>query len=137
MQYRPHHTAISVRNIENSLKFYSDLGFKEIHRWVADDDSLTIVQMKLSEYQLEIFAYANNGSIEKVEFEYANNLNDLGVKHMALRVDNLNDALKDLRKKGYANDSTEIKHGRTMVDYFFVQDPDGVWVEVVEDNRGY
>lgn len=137
MNYRHHHAAISVRNLGNSLKFYQDLGYKEVHRWVADDESLTIVHLKLDDAYLEIFWYVKNEQNEPVDYEYANNLEDIGVKHIALQVESLEDALSDLKAKGYADDSTELRQGRTNVRYFFIKDPDNVWVEIIEDKREY
>lgn len=137
MNYKHHHAAISVRNLENSLKFYQDLGYEEVHRWIAEDESLTIVHLKLSDAYLEIFWYAKNAQNDPLNYEYANNLEDIGVKHIALQVENLEEALGDLRVKGHADDSTKVKQGRTNVRYFFIKDPDDVWVEIIEDKRGY
>jgi len=40
-----------------------------------------------------------------------------------------------LRAKGLADENTSITVGRTKVSYFFIKDPDGVWVEIVKDDR--
>ena len=137
MNYKPHHTAISVRNLEESLEFYKKLGYQQVHQWDAEDGSLAIVHLKLGESFMEVFAYAQNQDSELANFDYANNLEEIGVKHIALQVDNLHNALQDLREKGLADDKTVIREGRTKVSYLFIQDPDGVWVEIVEDKRGY
>ena len=71
-----------------------------------------------------------------MNYEYANNLKDIGVKHIALDADgDIEAALADLKTKGLASDDTKITFGRTKVSYFFIQDPDGVWVEIVKDDR--
>lgn len=49
--------------------------------------------------------------------------------------DDIEAALEDMKAKGYANDDTKIRFVRTKLGYFFVQDPDGVWVEFVKDDR--
>lgn len=137
MNYLPHHTAISVRNLQNSLDFYESFGFKQVHRWISDDKLLTIIHLKLGTIFLEIFYYAKNDSTSELDLSYANNLEEVGVKHLALQVEDIDEALADLKVKGYADDSTEIREGRTKVTYFFIKDPDGVWVEIVEDKRSY
>ncbi len=137
MKYTLHHPAISVRNLEASLKFYETFGYRQVHYWEAEDKSLIIVHLKLGESFLEIFAYTHNQSMPLVDYEYANNLGEIGAKHIALRADDIVATLEELKQKGLADDTTEIKQGRTNVTYFFIKDPDGIWVEFIEDRRGY
>lgn len=135
MNYQQHHTAISVRNLGKSLDFYKALGYEQVHRYDEADGSLSIVHLKLGNSFLEIFVYKKNENEPPVNYQYANNLEDIGVKHIALRADDIEAALEDMKAKGFANDDTKITFGRTKVSYFFIQDPDGVWVEFVKDDR--
>lgn len=135
MNLRPHHTAITVRDLQKSQAFYEILGYEQVHKYEEDDGSMSIVHLKLGDSFLEIFYYPKNKDKPALELEYANNLEDIGVKHIALWTDDIEASLKDLREKGLANDKTEITVGRTKVSYFFIKDPDGVWVEIVKDDR--
>ncbi len=132
-----HHTAISVRDVEVSKQFYESLGFSEVHRWSADDQSIVIVQMKIDGAILELFQYAENKDAEPLSLDVANDLPKLGVKHFGIKVDDVNTAFKDMKQDGYEIGNDKVQNGRTKIDYFFVKDPDGMWVEIVQDDRGY
>ena len=135
--YTFHHIAISVRNLSTSLVFYEKLGFREVHRWGADDGSLIIVHLKLGGVVLEVFAYAQNAQATQPQLEVANNLEVVGVKHFGLQVRNVHVKFDEMKQAGYEVNSPEVKAGRTDIDYFFIKDPDGMWVEIVQDKRGY
>lgn len=41
MQYRLHHTAISVRNLEESVAIYEALGYRKVHQYDEEDGSMS------------------------------------------------------------------------------------------------
>ena len=137
MENKFHHVALSVRNIAATQRFYEQLGFRQVHRWDAEDNSLTIVHLKLHSVVLELFAYAVNTDDEALRLEVANNLTQIGVKHVGLQVDDVETCLQEMITAGYETNKPEVTKGRTNVDYFFIKDPDGIWVEIVQDDRGY
>ena len=134
MTLLPHHTALSVRDIKKSVDFYTELGYQEVHRFSKDDNSLVTVHLKLGQSFIELFCFSKNINKPKLAIDRAESL---GVKHIALATTNIRRTLSAMKENGLAEEDTEISQGKTNIEYFFIRDPDGIWVEIVEDNRGY
>lgn len=134
MKYRPHHTAISVRNLDASLAFYTALGFTEVNR--AAFDGATLVHLQLDEYAVELFAYEKNKDLAPLEPGFGNDLDILGLKHLALATDDIHAALEDLRDRGLADETIEVEAlPNGTAQWIFIQDPDGLWVEFIQEDR--
>jgi glyoxylase I family protein len=131
-----HHVAISVRDLSKSKDFYQDLGFKEVHRWEAEDNKLTIAQLKLGNVILELSEFKENMIKDQIIIDDISK-RELGLMHFGLRVSNVRDVYKKMLKEGFVMRDPGVKKGRTGIDYFFIIDPDGMWVEIVQDDRNY
>lgn len=130
-----HHTAVSVIDLNVTIEFYSIFGFKEVARWVAPDNKLRIVHLKLGEFILELFNYTEYKIPRSFGDDLYQDLQQIGVRHLALRVENIEEIRKLLTKKDLCNYDTQIILGRTGIRYFFIQDPNKIFVEIVEDKR--
>ena len=130
-----HHVALTVSDTEASIKFYAVFGLKPILEWQSDNKDLVITHLKSGDIFLELFCYAKNAAaLSRNE----NDLTQLGIKHFALKVESIEVARKFILTTGLAKEENiEIKQGRTGIVYFFIQDPDGNWVEIVEDKRNF
>jgi glyoxylase I family protein len=135
--YRFHHVCLSVTNRERSVKFYELLGFKQVHLWEADDNNLSITHLRLGGMMLELFCYADYHPAPGSIHETSTDLPVIGTKHFGLRVDSIEAARADLVEKGIAPEDVQIKQGRTGPRIFFISDPDGILVEIAEDNREF
>ncbi|MEV2241730.1 VOC family protein [Micromonospora sp. NPDC049891] len=134
MRLITHHVAISVRDLDRTTQFYGDLGFRTSVLWESKDGSLRLAHLTSEAgIVLEAFEYSTNGDSARPQFGVGNDLPTLGVKHFGFHVDNLEAVHRDLAERGY--EVTQIQHGRTGIDYFFVADPDGIWVEFVHETR--
>lgn len=131
-----HHCALSVRDLGKSVDFYHCFGFQPVLIWKSPDEALHIAHLRLKEQDtiLELFWYAKNACLPSEEQSVGNDLERVGVKHLALKVASLSEAKRFLSDHGLPQGS-DIVHGRTGIDYFFVRDPDGLWLEIVEDHR--
>lgn len=126
------HVAISVTNAEKSIEFYKKFGFEELKSWKAEDESIKINMLKLNNTVLEMFCYKEYTKLPETAKTTATDLPVLGTKHFALGVENIEQAKEFVIKNEIAND-IEIKVGRLGKPYFFIKDPDGILVEIIEN----
>lgn len=125
------HYAISVGDVEKSIEFYSKLDFDLLKDWKADDGSVRIVHMMNGDFILEMFCYPDS---EKLP-DFVENLNDdlkvKGAKHLGLWVKDLESAADYLLQVGVLKSKPTISQGRMGRPYFFIKDPNGIFVEII------
>lgn len=127
------HVAISVTNVLESIEFYKKFGFKEFKSWEEEDKSIKIKMLKLNNTVLEIFCYKHYSDLPETAKSTATDLKVLGTKHFALGVENIEQAKDYILKNEIANE-IEIKVGRLGKPYFFIKDPDGILIEIIEED---
>ncbi len=120
--------------MQASIDFYQALGFKQFHSWQADDASLQITHLKLEQITLELFCYHNNKPAPDHSHTIETDLHHIGVKHFGLQTTDIQKTKSQLEQQGLAN-NIQIQHGRTGIDYFFIKDPNGILLEIVQDDR--
>ncbi len=133
MEFNIHHVAISVSDIQKAIEFYLLFGFKEVASY--KDENLEIKHLYLNGFILEVFSFKDYK--EREIFNLWDDLKILGVKHFALKVDDIEKARDFFIEKGIISEDTKISKGRTGILYFFVKDPDGNFVEIVQDDRSF
>lgn len=123
---RIHHVAIICSDFERSKRFYVDtLGFKvvrEIRRHKRNSTKLDL--MVGDEYQIELFSFPN--PLRRLSHPEA-----CGLRHLAFEVDNLDEAVENLRRKGVEVESIRLDE-TTGKKFTFFQDPDEVPIEIYE-----
>lgn len=127
------HVAISVADIDRSIEFYKKFGFQEFKLWKAEDDSIKINMLKLNNTVLEIFCYKEYIKLPETAKTTATDLPILGTKHFALGVDDIEKA-KEFVIQNDICENIDIKRGRLGKQYFFINDPDGILVEIIEND---
>lgn len=124
-----HHIAISVRNLDNSIYFYKDIfEFEEVKRFEREDLGGKAVFLKLDDMLIEIWEFRDK--IQNKD-DYSN-LNILGIKHIAFQVDNIDKKYDEIKSKNIK--ITEIKLGASGARYCFLEDPDGIPIELYEQS---
>lgn len=126
------HYAISVKNIERSVEFYKKLDFRVEKEWSAPDKSLSITHMKNGEFILELFCYKQYTNMPYTAFVLNEDLPVIGSKHIGFYVDDLKEVQEYLKGIGLIKKEIEIKTGRLGRSYFFISDPDGILIEIIE-----
>lgn len=134
MEFSFHHVALTVSDIEQSVAFYRRLGMAEVARYEEEDDSMKIVQLKFGGAILELFWFKDREQLPDHAHELGTDLRVIGTKHFGLKVDDLGQAVAHLNELGVDIVSSP-KTGRTGVQYCFFRDPDGILVEVSQDDR--
>ncbi|MDQ6992306.1 MAG: VOC family protein [Mariprofundus sp.] len=129
-----HHVALSVENLDASIAFYGVFGFLEVYRWHAEQGDLCIVHLKQGEALLELFCFKKADAAPDSSHTLSRDLPRIGIKHFALSVGDIYAAKGHLQQLGLA-EGVDVVKGRTGVEYFFLKDPSGILLEVVQDKR--
>lgn len=132
--YKPHHIAFSVSDSSVSVDFYKKLGFEELSFWQAEDKSLSITHLNLNGLILELFCYAASQPAPESIHATHTDLPIIGTKHFGLKAESIETARADLAAKGIVAADIEIKQGK-WYKYFFIEDPDGILVEITDESR--
>lgn len=125
------HYAISVGDADRSIAFYEKLEFSVIKDYRADDGTVRIVQMQNGNFILELFAYPDSGQLPDFVDTLGTDLKVKGAKHLGLQVADVKKAAEYLTEAGLVTEKPVICEGRLGRPYFFIKDPDGIFVEII------
>ncbi len=125
------HTMIRVLDLDKSTAFYDKaFGLKESHR--LDFEDFALVYLRNDENDVELELTLNKG--QKQPYGHGD-----GYGHIAVCVDDL--AAEQARFRELGMDTTDIVEfapdGNLLARFFFVKDPDGYEIEVLERHGHY
>jgi lactoylglutathione lyase len=126
--YRYLHTMLRVKNLDESVAFYTHLlGMKELRRREVPD----------GKYTLAFIGYGDEATHTVLELTYNWGKDDgyeLGTAfgHLAIGVPNVAEACERIRKAGgrVVREPGPVKFGTTII--AFIEDPDGYKIELIE-----
>lgn len=128
---KPIHTMVRVLDEQRSVDFYNAaFGLGVVDRLIFDDFTLVFLRNATVDFELELTI--NHGRTEPYT-------HGTGYGHLALLADDIE--VEHARLAGLGLDPTPIKElhsdGKLAVKFFFVQDPDGYKIEVVQRHGRY
>ncbi|ASS76244.1 glyoxalase [Tumebacillus algifaecis] len=123
------HVGLMVRDIETSIKFYTEVLGMELHGRLTHTNG--VIQL----------AFLGFPGAEQTELELIQGYNDDlpqegKVHHLALNVDHLETEIERLRQLDVTLIDQEITTLPNGNRYFFFAGPDGEWLELFEVNQG-
>lgn len=139
------HTGITVKNLENSVKFYRDIVGLELvlppTEEIKSEDTdkgiglngitLRVAVFKVGNSSLELLEYKSPESQLKESIK----ANDLGAMHVAFEVEDIYEKKAEMEKQGVVFNSEPmiIEEGPLKGwKWVYFKDPDGITMELVE-----
>ncbi|MEZ7981145.1 MAG: VOC family protein [Myxococcota bacterium] len=120
------HSMIRVFDLERSMDFYREaFGLALVERLDFDDFTLAYLRNAESEFELELTWNHD----QEVPYEHGS-----GYGHLAVTVDDVEEEHARFEAKGLApRKLVSMEHaGKQLARIFFVQDPDGYEIEVIQ-----
>jgi catechol 2,3-dioxygenase-like lactoylglutathione lyase family enzyme len=126
------HIGISISNLDRSIEFYTRMfGFKceRIIEMPMGNGRIALLQKE--GFTIEMFGYSNALPLPDDRKIPTTDLKTMGVKHFAIRVNDIMGAADFLKKNGVEFISEPAVGARNWR-RFFVKDPDGIPLELTE-----
>ncbi|HUI86525.1 MAG TPA: VOC family protein [Nitrososphaerales archaeon] len=126
MEAKFYYVGIRVKDIDESVKFYSKLlGMKETERHTIEATKGTVAGLKSSDGKLDLeLNHYDRGSPYYVKYAAGE-----GLDHLAFGVADLDAVLRRAKKLGYTA-IHEVKTEKSR--WAYVEDPNGIWIELFQ-----
>ena len=127
------HVGIAVNNLEETLKFYEEvLGLKCEGTELVEEQKVKVAFLPVGDTELELLeSTTEDGPIAKF---IAKNGGRGGIQHVAVRVDNIENAIEEVKAKGYKmiDDTPRYGAGNARIAFCHPKGTDGVLLELSE-----
>lgn len=124
------HTMLRVRDLDASLKFYTDiLGMRLIRKNDYPEGKFTLAFVG--------YGPEETNTVLELTYNYGDNEYEIGTAfgHIALETSDIYETTEMLRSGGaeIVREPGPMKHGKTHI--AFIKDPDGYLIELVQPSR--
>ena len=127
------HIGIAVNNLEETLKFYEEvLGLKCEGTELVEEQKVKVAFLPVGDTELELLeSTTEDGPIAKF---IAKNGGRGGIQHVAVRVDNIENAIEEVKAKGYKmiDETPRYGAGNARIAFCHPKGTDGVLLELSE-----
>ncbi|MGL5313248.1 MAG: methylmalonyl-CoA epimerase [Peptostreptococcaceae bacterium] len=127
------HIGIAVNNLEDSLKFYEDiLNLKCEGQEVVEEQKVKVAFLPVGDTEIELLeTTTEDGPIAKF---IEKNGGRGGVQHIAVRVENIEKAIEEVKSKGYRmiDEVPRYGAGNARIAFCHPKGTDGVLLELTE-----
>ncbi len=126
------HIGVAVKSAEEASKMFSDVLKLETEEELLEDRKLKVVMVKIGESRVELLEDLDpNGTVSKFIEKRGE-----GLHHMALEVSNVNEAVEEMKEKGYrVLSEPKAGAGNTVVAFVHPKDTHGILLELVERRK--
>lgn len=125
------HIGIAVKNMEESLAFYRDtLGISAGGTEIIEDQKVKVAFLPLGDTELELLESTSpDGPVAKFIEKRGE-----GIQHIALRVENIEEALKELKEKGFQLIDQKPRYGagNAKIAFLHPKATGGILLEISE-----
>ena len=128
------HLGLACRSVEAAEKFYSDvLGLPVVDRETLDDMKLKVVKVRTGESVLELLEPMEG---EPVISKFLASRGE-GIHHVCLQVEDIREAIRELKAKGYSPlwDEPKVGAGGKWVTFLRPKDAFGVLLELNQERQ--
>ena len=125
------HIGIAVKNIDEALAFYRDtLGLSSVGEEVIEEQKVKVAFLPLGDTELELLESTSpDGPVAKFIEKRGE-----GIQHVALRVENIEEALKELKEKGFRLIDQQPRYGagNAKIAFLHPKATGGILLEISE-----
>ncbi|SRR5690554_653130 len=125
------HIGIAVKNLDETLKFYEDImGIKCVSKEVVEEQKVKVAFLPIGDTEVELLESTHeDGPIAKFIEKKGE-----GIQHIAFKVDNIEEAIKELQEKGVRLIDEQPRYGAggARIAFLHPKSTSGVLIEISE-----
>ena len=133
MGYELDHIGIAVSSIEEGIDFYCRLlGFEKIGEESVETEKVKVAGLKTGSLVIELLEPTSDDSVIKKFLEKKGG----GIHHVCLRIENLKDAIEEMKGKGvqFVGRAPRRGAGGSSVAFIHPRQSSGLLIELKEKN---